>query len=216
MGEGPVQISHGGSQGFKSPHLHPNLAGQSVASVERATLTACSGRAAAASSSHSPARRALRDARRLGPRPPHDHPAWSPQLPTDARSSPASRRSRSATRSTWPLPNHRPTMTTKSKPTCRWPNTTCASPEGQAPTSGRRRAVVHTAGDHADPGHPSRAGCRPRRLAPRPHSRRTQRTPEAGHWTPGHSDGRTGHRSLGQAPRTPDARTGHRTGTRTR
>jgi hypothetical protein len=26
MGEGPAQISHGGSQGFKSPHLHPTSA----------------------------------------------------------------------------------------------------------------------------------------------------------------------------------------------
>jgi hypothetical protein len=40
--------SHGGSQGFNSPHLHPNLAGQSVASLERAALTACWGRAGAA------------------------------------------------------------------------------------------------------------------------------------------------------------------------
>jgi hypothetical protein len=59
-------------------------------------------------------------------------------------------------------------------------------------------------------------GCRPHRHALRPHSRRTQRTPEVGHWTPGRLDARTGHRSPGQAPRdsghshrTPD--TGHRT-----
>jgi hypothetical protein len=45
-----VQISHGGSQGFKSPHLHPNIAGQSVASVERAALTAWCGRTTAAPS----------------------------------------------------------------------------------------------------------------------------------------------------------------------
>ena len=60
--------SHGGSQGFKSPHLHPQPAGQSVASLERAALTACCGRATAASVSRSPARR-LAATRRLGPGP---------------------------------------------------------------------------------------------------------------------------------------------------
>jgi hypothetical protein len=46
----------------------PNLAGQSVASLERAALTAGRGRAAAARASRSPARKALRDqATRLGP-----------------------------------------------------------------------------------------------------------------------------------------------------
>jgi hypothetical protein len=40
--------SHGGSQGFKSPHLHPNTAGQSVASREPATLAALWGRTGAA------------------------------------------------------------------------------------------------------------------------------------------------------------------------
>ena len=45
----PPTRSHGGSQGFKSPHLHPqNLAGQSVASVERASVAAFWGRAGAA------------------------------------------------------------------------------------------------------------------------------------------------------------------------
>ena len=46
------------------------------------------------------------------------------------------------------------------KPTLRWPSTARANLQRQAPTSGRRRADVDTAGDHADPGHPSRtAGC---------------------------------------------------------
>src|SRR5215218_4954605 len=39
----PPTRSHGGSQGFKSPHLHPQLARQSVASVEQAALTAGCG-----------------------------------------------------------------------------------------------------------------------------------------------------------------------------
>jgi hypothetical protein len=55
----PGSLSHGGSQGFKSLTSTPILAGQSVASLERATLAACSGRAAAANSSRSPAKKAL-------------------------------------------------------------------------------------------------------------------------------------------------------------
>src|SRR5215217_8838218 len=56
----------------------PNLAGQSVASLEQAALTAWCGRAAAASSGHSAARR-ISEARRPGPRPhTDDHAAWSP------------------------------------------------------------------------------------------------------------------------------------------
>src|SRR4029450_5102903 len=46
----------------------PNLAAQSVASVEQAALTACCGRATAASVSRSPARKA-RGTRRRGPGP---------------------------------------------------------------------------------------------------------------------------------------------------
>jgi hypothetical protein len=84
----------------------------------------------------------------------------------------------------------------------------------QAPTSARGRAVMDMAGDHADPGHPSGASAgptaTPRDLIPIGHSgRRNARTPGAGHWTPGRSDTCPGHRSRGQAPWTPDARTGH-------
>jgi hypothetical protein len=102
---------------------------------------------------------------------------------------------------------------------------------GQAPTSLRRPTVVDMAGDHADPGIPA-----VRLPAPAPRSATSfpsdtadawnGRTSKAGHWTPGRSDARTGHRSRGQAPvghrpfapdtghRTPD--TGCRTRTRTR
>jgi hypothetical protein len=105
----------------------------------------------------------------------------------------------------WPgcaRPRRRPSP---SRPSA-WPSTACASFECQAPTSGD---VVDTAGDHADPGPSQPCGCRPT-PRPRPHSRWTQRTPqrtdtgrrtlEAGQRTPGRSDARTGHRSLGQAP----------------
>jgi hypothetical protein len=57
--EHPDCLSHGGSQGFKSPHLHPKLAGQSVVGVNLAALPAGCGRAAAASARRSPARKAL-------------------------------------------------------------------------------------------------------------------------------------------------------------
>jgi hypothetical protein len=216
MGEGPAQISHGGSQGFKSPHLHPKPAGQSVASVERATLTACSGRAAAASSSHSPAGRALRDARGLGPRPHHDHVAWSPPAADRrailARIPPLSVGHLVDLATAQPPP----TTTTKSKPTRLWPSTACASLEGQAPTSGRRRAVVDTAGDHADSGHPSRAAAgptaTPHDLIPVGHNGR--RRPDTGHLDAQTPAPDTGH--LDRPRGTPDACTGHRTGTRTR
>jgi hypothetical protein len=108
-----------------------------------------------------------------------------------------------------------PTTTTTPKPTLRWPSTACASLERQAPTSGRRRAILDTAGDHAHPGPSQPCGCLPYRNAPRRHSGRTQRPPEptdTGHRRPdtGHLDTQTpapdtGHRSLGQAP------VGHRT-----
>jgi hypothetical protein len=187
----------------------PNLAGQSVASVERATLTACSGRAAAASSSHSPAGR-LSETRGdsfLGPH--HDHAAWSP---------PAANR-RAILARIPPLPvghlvdlAHCPTTAPRRRPSRSRPAAGPASPvQPRGPGSNlgqtrRRRGHVGRPRRH---GHPSRAGCRPHCLAPRPHSRRTQRTPEAGHWSPGRSDARTGHRSLGQAPR--DTGRSHRT-----
>jgi hypothetical protein len=87
----------------------PNLAGQSVASVKQAALTAGRGRSAAASASRSPARKAHSD-QRLGPGP-HTmttersrHLATHPGSSTNGRSSRASGLSWSATRSTLPVP----------------------------------------------------------------------------------------------------------------
>jgi hypothetical protein len=128
------------------------------------------------------------------------------QLLTDGRSSPASRLSRSATRSTWPTANHRPRRPSRSRPASGPARPVPAS--RAASTSGRRRAVVDTAGRPRRPRPSQPCGCRPHRHAPRPHSRRTQRTPDTGHLaqTPAPD---TGH--LDRPRRTPDARTGHRT-----
>jgi len=113
-----------------------------------------------------------------------------------------------------------------------WPSSACPSFEHEAPTQADDEPVMDAAGDHADPGHPSRtAACPPprSRTSLRPdtadaatHRHRTP-TPDAGQRTPdsGHLDAQTpapdtGHRSRGQASvdtgrshRTPD--TGHRT-----
>ena len=105
----------------------PNLAGQSVASVEPATLTAGCGRAAAASSSHSAAQR-LSEASRPRLRP---HTMTTQrghhQLPPDGRSSRASSLSRSA----WPSGNHLP----RRRPS---PSRPSAGPARPAPASSAR------------------------------------------------------------------------------
>jgi hypothetical protein len=171
-----------------------------------------SGRAAAASSSHSAAQRTSEASR------PKPHTMTTQgghrqlQLPMAnlARIQPLPVGLPTANH----LPRRRPSP---SRPSA-GPARACASFERQAPTSGRRRAVMDMAGDHADPGHPSRAAggptATPRDLIPVGHSgRRNARTPEAGHWTPGRSDARTGHQSRGQAPvghRTLAPDTGHR------
>ena len=109
----------------------------------------------------------------------------------------------SATRSSWPLPNHLPRRRPSPNRNLRWPSTACASFEHEAPTQADHEPRMDAAGDHADPGHPSHTAACPRR-APRPHSGRTQRTrqptdtgrpprtPDSGHRTSGRSDG-TGH-----------------------
>jgi hypothetical protein len=203
MGEGPVQISHGGSQGFKSPHLHPQPR-RSERRQRRAGDAHCMfrprcGRKLKSQSS----REALRDARGLGPRPHHDHTAWSPPA--------ADRRAILARIPPLPVGHpvdraHCPTTAPRRRPSRsrprRWPSTTFPSLEGQAPTWGRRRAMVDTAGDHADPGHPSRAAAgptaTPHDLIPVGHYGR--RRPDTGHLD----------------AQTPAPDTGHRTGTRTR
>jgi hypothetical protein len=93
----------------------------------------------------------------------------------------------------------------------RWPSTACASFERQAPTLGGRHAAMDTAGDHADPGHPT-----VRLPAPPPHpvtslpsdtadaAPHRHRTPDPDTQTPAPDTGHwTGTR------RTPDARAGH-------
>jgi len=147
------------------------------------------------------------------------------RLPTDERSSRAPGLSWSATRSTWPLPNHLPRRRPGPNRRLGWPSTACTSFEHEAPTQADDEPGMDAAGDHADPGHPSHtAACPPSRSTTslRPdiadvatHKHRTP-TPDAGQRTPGRSDARTGHGSRGQASvdtgrshRTPD--TGHRT-----
>src|SRR5215218_8594439 len=119
-----------------------------------------------------------------------------------------------------------PTTTAKSKPTPLLPSTARASFERQAPTRADHEPVVDAAGDHADPGHPSRAAACPTAalhdLTPAGHSGRgNARTPDTGQRTAdtGDLDAQTpapdtGHRSPGQArvdrhAWTLVARTGH-------
>jgi hypothetical protein len=82
--------------------------------------------------------------------------------------------SRWATPVDLPTANHLPT-TAKSKPTPPLASAACASSKRQAPTRADDVPVVQTAGDHADPGHPS-VRLPAHRRAPRLHFGRTQRT----------------------------------------
>jgi hypothetical protein len=143
----------------------------------------------------------------LGPRPHHDHAAWSP--PAADRRAILARIPASPGRPPG-RPGHCPT-------TAHDDDQVEADPplaqHGQCQPRGPGSNLGQTTRRRGHGGRPRRprpsqpCGCRPHRHAPRPHSRRTQRTPEAGHWIPGRSDASTGHRSLGQAPR----HTGHRT-----
>jgi hypothetical protein len=86
-----------------------------------------------------------------------------------------------------------------------WPSTACASFEHEAPTQADDEPGMDAAGDHADPGHPSRTAACPtaalQDLTSAGHSARGnaqtpdagQRTADAGQRTPGRSDARTGH-----------------------
>jgi hypothetical protein len=110
----------------------------------------------------------------------------------------------------------RPTTTTKSKSTLRLAQHGLRQLRMPGATSGGRRAVVDTAGHHADPGPSQPCGCRPT-PRPRPHSRWTQQTPQrtdTGRWRPdsGHLDAQTPAPNTGHLDRprgTPDARIGH-------
>src|SRR5215211_8711614 len=124
-----------------------------------------------------------------------------------------------------------PTTTAKSKPTPLLPSTARASFERQAPTRADHEPVVDAAGDHADPGHPSRAAACPAAalhdLTSAGHSGRgNARTPDTGHRTADTWTLRRPHRTLdtGRLDRhawtlvartghwTPDAGRGHRQG----
>ena len=125
--------------------------------------------------------------------------------PTNERSSRAPGLSWSATRSSWPLPNHLPRRRPGPNRRLGWPSTACASFERQAPTQADDEPGMDAAGDHADPGHPSRTAACPtaalQDLTWAGHSGRgNAQTPDAGHRTadtgqrtPGRSDARTGH-----------------------
>ena len=169
-------------------------------------------------------------------RPPHaDQPAAGGKLaahrlpPTNDPRAPGL--SWSATRSSWPLPNHLPRRRPGPNRRLGWPSTTCASFEHEAPTQADDEPGMDAAGDHADPGHPSRtAACptaalqdltsaghsgRGNAQTPDAHTGRRHRTPDSGHLDAQTPAPDTGHRSRGQASvdtdrshRTPD--TGHR------
>ena len=146
----------------------PNTAGQSVASLEPAALTAGCGRSPAAASSHSPAQEARRD-QATRPWPPmmtterSHHLAAHPGSPTNGRSARIQ-----------PLPvGHAVDLATAPPPPHHLPR--------RRPSPSRRL--------------PSPA---PHRRPPRPHPGRTQRTPEAGHPEAQTPAPASGHRSRGQ------------------
>src|SRR5215218_6695179 len=109
----------------------------------------------------------------------------------------------SATRSPWPLPNHLPRRRPSPNRHLCWPSTARASFERQAPTRADHEPVVDAAGDHADPGHPSRAAACPAAalhdLTSAGHSGRW--TPDAGR---GHRQGDEG--TAGSGPPGPPRR----------
>ena len=149
-------------------------------------------------------------------RPPHaDQPAAEGKprcapAPPNERSSRAPGLSWSATRSSWPLSNHLPRRRPSPNRNLRWPSTACASFEHEAPTQADHEPGMDAAGDHADPGHPSRtAACPPprSRTSLRPDAAdaathkpgRPHRTPDSGHLDAQTPAPDTGQRSRGQA-----------------
>jgi hypothetical protein len=213
----PTSLSHGGSQGFKSPHLHPQHC-RSERRQPRAGGAHCMLRPRCGrklKSQCSP--KALRSQPTQAQASHNDHAAWPPPAASRwailARIQP---RSRSATRSAWPTANHLPR---------RRPSRPSAGPARPAPASSAR---LQPRADDAPswtcrattPTRPSQPrGGRPHRHTPEPHSRRTQRTPErtdAGGrtldtWTPRTPAPDTGHMDrppMGHRTLAPD--TGHR------
>ena len=119
--------------------------------------------------------------------------------PTNERSSRAPGLSWSATRSSWPLPNHLPTTTARSKPTPRLAQHHLRQLRARGSDSGRRRAGHGRSGRPRRPRPSQPYGCLPHRRAPGPHFGRTQRTRQ-----------RTNTGRPHRTP-TPDADTGRRT-----
>jgi hypothetical protein len=87
MGEGPAQISHGGSQGFKSPHLHPQprrseRRQRRAGGAHRMLRPRCGRKLKSQSSWKAPL------TRRLGPYASNDDQGgWSPPPPVWAKTS---------------------------------------------------------------------------------------------------------------------------------
>jgi hypothetical protein len=211
--------SHGGSQGFKSPHLHPQHC-RSERRRLRAGGAHCllrpqHGRKLKSQSSREDCQRRGDSALGLT----NDHAAWSPPA--------ANRRAILAhpgdpgqpSDRPGPPPNHFPRRRPSRSPPMAQHG--LRQPRGPGSNLGQMTRVVDTAGDHATLAIQP-CGCLPHAtlhdLIPIGHSgRRKARTPDAhiGRRRPdtGHLDARTpapdtGHRSLGQAP----VDTGHRRG----
>ena len=216
-------LSHGGSQGFKSPHLHPQHC-RSERRQHRADGAHCMLRPRCGRKRDSQFSRegSQRGQATLPPGLTMTTQRGHRQLSTDGRFSRASSLSRSATRSTWPLPNHLPRRRPSPNRHLRWPSTACTSFERQAPTRADQEPVMDAAGDHADRGHPSRAAACPtarsttslsadtagaethRHRTPTPDAGRQtpdarRRTPDSGHLDAPTAAPDTGHRSPGQA-----------------
>ena len=205
----PPTRSHGGSQGFKSPHLHPQN-GRSERRQRRAGDAHCMFRPRCGRKFKSQfSREALRVARGLGPRPHHDHAAWSP---------PAANRRVILARIP-PLPVGHPvdlahclTTAPRRRPSRSRPAVAqhdLCQPRGPGSNLGQttRRRGHGGRPRRPRPSHP--CGCRPHRHAPRPYSGRTQRTPDTGHLDAQTPAPDTDH--LDRPRGTPHARTGHRT-----
>jgi hypothetical protein len=207
-----MQISHGGSQGFKSPHLHPQHRRSERRRQPQAGGAHCMFRPRCGrSSSHSPARRLSETpgdsvlGRTMTTQRGHR------QLPADGRSSPASRLSpvgHPVDLAHCPTPAHDDDQVEADPPLAQ--HDLC-QPRGPGSNLGQTTRRRGHGGRPRRPRPSQPCGCRPHRHAPRPHSGRTQQTPEP---DTGHLDAQTPAPDTDHLDRprgTPDTRTGHRT-----
>jgi hypothetical protein len=205
-----ADYSHGGSQGFKSPHLHPQTR-RSERRQRRAGGAHCILRPPHGRTRKSQPRPG--GSQRPGPEPhtmttqrsrrfaahPGSPPTGDPRAHPAHPGSPRGRPSHYLDQ----LPPRRRSPGRR----LRWPSTAYASLDRQVPTRAADELAVDRAGDHADAGHPSHAAVCP--TAPSTTSRSdTVDAGTHGHWTPtpdtGHLDAQTpapdtGQRPLGQA-----------------